>query len=127
MKNLFLIRGLPGSGKSTLGELICKNVISADDFFIDNDGIYRFDMKKIKHAHADCQRRAINIMATGEDLAIANTFTRGWEFAVYYEMAAQFGYTVFSMVVESRHCGKNIHDVPYATIDAMRDRFEIKL
>ena len=35
MKILYLIRGLPGSGKTTLAKSICNVVFSADDYFTD--------------------------------------------------------------------------------------------
>ena len=60
-------------------------------------------------------------------IAVANTFTREWEMESYIDMAFMHGYRVVSLVVENRHGGESIHDVPAATIDAMRDRFEIKL
>ena len=47
---LILLRGLPGSGKSTLAKVILQNrlgdepeVLSADDFFVNDDGEYVFD------------------------------------------------------------------------------------
>ena len=53
-----LIFGLPGSGKSTLGDVILytnqltnQDVLSADNFFIDKNGEYVFDGAKIKEAH----------------------------------------------------------------------------
>ena len=44
---MFIMRGVPGSGKSTLAKRIQKQYpeavkCSADDFFIDADGIYRW-------------------------------------------------------------------------------------
>ena len=61
---LILLRGLPGSGKSTLAKIILQvrstdepEVLSADDFFINEDGEYDFDSQKIKEAHNYCQFR----------------------------------------------------------------------
>ena len=45
----------------------------------------------------------------------------------YYEMAEKYGYVVFSVIVENRHGGKNVHGVPEATLDNMRKRFEFSL
>jgi hypothetical protein len=45
----------------------------------------------------------------------------------YFEMADQFDYKVFSIVVENRHGGINQHDVPEEVLTKMRDRFEIKI
>jgi hypothetical protein len=45
----------------------------------------------------------------------------------YYKMAEEFGYTVFSIIVENRHGGENVHNVPEATLEAMEKRFDVKL
>jgi hypothetical protein len=45
----------------------------------------------------------------------------------YFDMAKEYNYAVFSLVVENRHGGKNVHGVPEATLEAMEKRFDIKL
>jgi hypothetical protein len=45
----------------------------------------------------------------------------------YYDLAKEYGYMVFSIIVENRHGGKNVHNVPEGKINQMRDRFQIKL
>ena len=54
---LYIIRGLPGSGKSTLGVKLCGegNTFAADDYFEDDTGVYNFDPTRLKDAHAWCQ------------------------------------------------------------------------
>ena len=85
---LFAIRGLPGSGKSSLGALL-GNAIAADDYFMDkDDGIYRFDPSKLGAAHADCLQRAQRILILGFDIAVCNTFSQRWELEPYIAAAA---------------------------------------
>ena len=60
-------------------------------------------------------------------IAVSNTFTMEWEMEPYFELAKTYGYKVFSIVVENRHGGKDIHKVPQAALDAMEKRFEVKL
>lgn len=126
MKTLYLVRGVPGSGKSTFAESICDKVVSADDYFMDGDE-YKFDASKLKYAHRYCQKKTESIMQTGNDVAVANTFTREWEMEAYYDLAEKYGYMVFSVIVENRHCGVNKHGVPGDKVHQMRERFEIKL
>ena len=130
MKDLILIRGVVGCGKSTLGELIGRDefyVFAADDYFI-VDGEYKFDGSKLKDAHANCQTRAENAMKGEMEMVIvANTFTRKWEMQAYYDLAEKHGYRVFSIITENRHGGINEHGVPDESVQAMRDRFEIQL
>jgi hypothetical protein len=45
----------------------------------------------------------------------------------YYDMGKEFGYTIFSLIVENRHGGKNIHGVPDDKLEVMKNRFELKL
>jgi len=132
MKSLFLLRGLPGAGKSTLAKSIGAVYFEADMFFMEGNE-YKFDMKKIRDAHAWCQNQVRISMKNADagigdtKIAVANTFTQEWEMKAYTDMAAEYGFTVFSMVVENRHGGKNVHDVPADVLDKMEDRFEIKL
>ncbi len=133
-RDLILLRGLPGSGKTTLGEVVLympnNNLkpISADDFFTAPDGTYNFSMEKLKEAHNDCQQRCANLMMNGAvRVVVSNTFTQEWEMKPYFEMAERYGYRVHSVIVENRHGGNNIHGVPDEKLEIMKNRFEVKL
>jgi predicted kinase len=130
-KDLILVRGVSGSGKTSFAHVVSlldDIVLAADDYFYDEDGNYNFDGSKLKEAHADCQFRTEKLMKENEALIfVANTFTREWEMKAYYELAEKYGYRVFSVIVENRHGGENEHGVPDEAVQAMRDRFEIKL
>ena len=58
---------------------------------------------------------------------VSNTFTQEWEMKPYMDLAKEHGYKVFTIVVENRHDGKNVHNVPEDKIEQMANRFEIKL
>lgn len=131
-KELFLLRGLPGSGKSTLAAQLGGSLVEADRYFMQY-GEYKFDASKLKEAHAWCRdqvRKWMEVDNAGynvDRIVVSNTFTQEWEMKPYYELAEKYGYRVHSIVVENRHGGKNIHNVPDEAIDRMRKRFEIKL
>lgn len=132
-KRLWLIRGVSGSGKSTAAHYLAKGnpVFSADMFFEtyeDGGLIYKFDGSKLKEAHGNCRRLTDQAMLGGvSDIYVTNTFTQEWEMGDYYDLAETYGYTVFSMIVENRHNGENIHGVPPERVQEMKDRFSIKL
>jgi hypothetical protein len=60
-------------------------------------------------------------------IVVSNTFTQEWEMEVYFELAKNYGYTTFSIIVENRHGGVNEHGVPEDKLQAMKDRFQVKL
>lgn len=128
MKTLILLRGLPGSGKTTLGYAIGVVPLSADDYFYDESGNYNFDASKLRAAHNWCRLRTEQQMEDGVDtIVVANTFTQKWEMDGYYELANQYGYRVHSVIVENRHGGVNVHNVPDDKVKQMQERFEVIL
>ena len=133
-KILYIVRGLPGSGKSTFAKSLNCPYFEADMFFM-KDEVYTFDGGKIKIAHSWCQQQVEEAMKFNEEtkgldnseIAVSNTFTQEWEMEPYIKLAEKYGYNVFSLVVENRHGGVNIHNCPEETMDKMEERFELKL
>jgi tRNA uridine 5-carbamoylmethylation protein Kti12 len=128
MKKLILLRGLPGSGKSTLATELGGVHYEADMYFVDDNGNYNFDPSRIKDAHAWCQNKVKLSMENGvEKIVVSNTFTMVWEMEHYNMLAEANGYRVHSVIVETTHNGKNIHNVPADKINQMKARFVVKL
>ena len=128
MGALFLLRGLPGAGKSTFAKEIGGVNYEADQHFIDETGKYNFDGSKLKDAHAICLEKTRLAMEHGlAKISVSNTFTQEWEMTEYKKIAREYGYHVYSIVVENRHGGVNVHGVPTEKLQQMKDRFEIKL
>jgi predicted kinase len=133
MKTLYLLRGLPGAGKSTLASQLADSHFEADMYFTNENGQYLFNPSEIKKAHAWCQSEVHTAMilnhTTGdnEKIVVSNTFTQEWEMEPYFKLAESYGYRVFSIIVENRHGGENLHSVPEDKIEAMRARFEFRL
>lgn len=130
MKHLYLIRGLPGSGKSTFAQDLAQNIgarhYEADMYFM-SGGVYVFDVNLLHKAHQWCQNVTNLSMSIGKSVVVSNTFTTEKELKPYLDMAEQYGYRVTSMVIENRHGSKSVHDVPETTMDKMRNRFSVKL
>jgi hypothetical protein len=121
---LVLVRGLPGSGKSTWSTKQGAPVISADDWFThrSRDGLvaYLFDPAQLPQAHADCLARAKAGLALGQEVYVANTFTQAWELAPY--LALDPDAKVFVCPPVPGRLG--VHGVPQETWDRMAARWE---
>jgi predicted kinase len=127
MKELFLLRGLPGAGKSTLAKSLGGSHMEADKYFMDK-GEYKFDPSKTRDAHEWCQNAVrVWMINNTEKIVVSNTFTQTWEMDYYFELAEKYGYRVYSLIVENRHSGVNSHGVPEDKLQQMKQRFDIKL
>lgn len=116
--HLLLIRGLPGSGKSTMAQSMKAYLhIEADQFFMFG-GLYLFEAGKLREAHDWCQKYTRHNLLCGLNVVVANTFTRKWEMQPYLDM----GFRVDVITA----CGEfeSVHKVPHTVIEAMRSRWE---
>lgn len=130
-----ILRGLPGSGKSTWWQTVWMRkggrvlrVFSADTWFV-REGEYRFNPSELPLAHADCLRRFVEeVQRKGaQHLVVDNTNIRAIEIAPYYALALMAGWETrileFPCTAEDAKA-RNVHDVPDRVIDDMARRFE---
>ena len=67
-------------------------------------------------------------MKKGVDrIMVSNTSITERAMRPYFDMAEDFGYQVFTVIVENRHGSTNIHNVPEENLENMEKRFSIKL
>ena len=142
MKTLWIVRGIAGSGKTTLANIMKDGlmvfpqqsnremeqeplIVSADDYFYAaGSGRYKFDKTKLGEAHKQCQVKVTNGMEYGRrHIIVHNTFSQQWEFNPYRQLAKYYGYSVF--VIECQNDFGSTHHVPQETITEMRERREM--
>ena len=134
MRHLFILRGVPGTGKTTLAQILTTNgnsrvpycnyaMCSADDFFYDEQGNYNFDPSKLGDAHKQCQERCKDAMEKEKDrIVVHNTNIELWEMEPYLKMAEAYGYTPMILCSEMNY--GSVHGVPDSIIEDMRDRYQ---
>ena len=136
MNKLILIRGLPGSGKSTFAKHIAKNelqwadghekmvICEADGFHMipDRGDIkYHFDKTYLTYAHNWCQSKAAKLLRDGVSAIVSNTSLTLKSLAPYALMACDFhvDLEIYRMCDEF----KTEHGVPDEVMANMRLNF----
>lgn len=95
-KILFVMRGCPGSGKSSTAKKLGEGgvVLSTDDFFVE-DGRYVFNPTRLGEAHDWNIKRALKAISEGvSPIVIDNTNVLGWQAKPYVQAALAAGYDV---------------------------------
>jgi predicted kinase len=132
-RDLIILRGLPGSGKSSIAKILNKSSIcSADDYFINKEGEYIFESEKLQKAHDYCYGQVEKYMNHDEHIIIVdNTNTRLVEYKKYVELAEVYEYNVIILEIfcsdkkEAEYFAKrNSHQVPYKEVMKMLARWE---
>ncbi|CAE8613308.1 unnamed protein product [Polarella glacialis] len=123
-----ILRGFPGSGKSSLAAQLRQQgqacLVSADDSFM--------GMGNIQEAHAECRRKFLEAVASGLPVVVDNTNIRKADYAFYSSKAESEGYSV--VVIEfvcnstaelERLRQRSRHSVPGDKVGAMWARWEL--
>ena len=125
-QKLILVRGIPGSGKSTIAKDMLKlgyadSHFETDMYFV-NNGKYVFNAKKLQYAHEWClEITRHHLLSYGETVVVSNTFTQKWEAANYIAIAKENKIKI--EIVTCNHEYGSVHNVPEETLKKMRGRF----
>ena len=128
---LYLIRGLPGSGKSTFAATLARTLDcdhwEHDKYLYTEEGEYLWTEKRMAYAYRQCLRDTEETMERQEPVVVSNVFPTAKSLKNYRKLAEKYGYQVTYIVVENRRGGTNIHDVPQEALDNMREAFQVSL
>jgi predicted kinase len=127
MTHLVLIRGLPGSGKSTMAKnMEPTHHFEADMYFMDSAGNYNYDGSKIKDAHEWCfnstKDALIQSIGTSSIVVVSNTFVKHWEMSRYIELAKELSVPITVWVAKGKY--ENVHSVPEEVINRMAESWQ---
>lgn len=117
---LVLIRGLPGSGKSTMARTFVSDgfLHFETDMFFEVAGQYQYEASRIREAHNWCQNSARHALAAGKRVVVSNTFTQLREIVPYFNMTQNV------RVIEATGKWQNVHGVPIEMLNRMALRWE---
>lgn len=118
MPNLVLIRGLPGSGKSTIARSMAGYVHLEADMYFETSTGYRFDPSILKDAHDWCFAETSSALRRGSSVVVANTFVTLAEMERYFLL----GYP--TSVLEAKGDSPSAHQVDSAVLQRMRESWE---
>jgi len=122
---LFLVRGIPGSGKSTFAnELANINTIvcEADQFFMDK-GAYNFIASQLNDAHKWCQAKVAFCLKRGYDVVVANTSLYHRDLHCYNDIADRYNATFH--IINCNGKFKSIHGVPEEVMENMTKKYKL--
>ncbi len=129
MQTMFIMQGVPGSGKSTIAKQIIRGadpsrgcvICSTDDYYMEG-GKYNFRPERTKNHHRLNQQRVEGYLESKYSVIVDNTNTMAWEARPYVEMAVKAGIPI--VFVRCTGHFPNVHGVPDEVVARMADRME---
>lgn len=122
---LVLIRGVQGSGKSTMAAKIAKlgyQHHENDFFFTDENGVYAFDFSKHSQAKEETLKGVEKDLKDGKNVVVANTFNTMADLKPYIEMAEKTGARL--NVIGMKLKFKSVHNIPEEVVEKALKTYE---
>ena len=123
---LYIVRGLPGAGKSTFAKRMLDTKMAdahfEADMYFEKDGKYQFDPGKLNAAHMWCRNEVEKALHDGRNVVVSNTFTKHSEMYPYIHFCKSNGYHYKVIRLETNY--GSIHNVPPESIAKMKARFQ---
>lgn len=127
MTRIILIRGVPGTGKTTLAqEIAARNPdfvhIESDHFFQLPSGQFKFNPRLFSYAHKWCINSVARLVHQEFTPVVSNSLCRQWEIEPYIKIAMAFD-TKIEIISLTTEYG-SLHNIPENRMQEFRDRFE---
>jgi predicted kinase len=129
--DLIIIRGLPGSGKTCLGNRLRQlsreyvRKVEVDDFFTGYLGRpYRFDKRLLGAANDWCYGEAMLTLHNGTSVIVANNFSTRREIDRYRDGLTRSGIEARMTIIRTVGQHTSPHNVPASAIKRMQARWE---
>lgn len=124
MPKLIIVRGLPGSGKSTFAKAAFPELehVEADQYFM-KDGEYNWDKSKLHSAHSYCYNKVLGLLHEGKGVVVSNTFVTRNDITNYLcmeDLVSEIQIYIFELHTSFG----SIHNVPEETIAKMKDKWQ---
>lgn len=119
---LTIIRGMPGSGKSTYAKNNFNCLILEQDMFFIRNGQYKWHPSGMPSAIEWCKSMATTALENGMDVCVVNTTLKRQYVEEYKKLAEQHNAS-FEVIRMDTSYG-NIHNVPTHVLDNMKKSFE---
>lgn len=124
MATLHIVRGIPGSGKSTFAKKAFNGALLLEnDMWFVRDGKYKWSAGvELFKAIRWCKSAAEEALARGMDVVVANTFTKREFVQHYVDLAESLGATwdVWRCVGDYG----SVHGLPALAMQSFRDGME---